>query len=96
MTSTVLNQQVADWEMDSSIFPTGTNVDGRRLSFQEILEWLEYAEKNWFSNYLPTHTSRHPTEFFDRLLLWLRNDSLTPEDAPVLFPLSDCFRRSYH
>ena len=87
MASTALNTLIAQWDLDPMRQSRGYDAAQKHkpLSFQSILEGMEYAEKQWLGTYLPTQSGPHPSEFFDRLLLWMKNAGLDDEDASVLF-----------
>lgn len=87
MTASALNSLIAKWDLDPSRSPYGNEGSRERKpkTFQSILESLEFAEKEWLTSYLPTQSGPQPSEFFDRLLLWLRNSGVDDEDSPLLF-----------
>ena len=76
-----IDQLVADWDLSPDKAPIGSQPLGKRLTFTDILGVLRYADKNAFSDYIPT---RAPS-FFDRLLIWLQNQGVTEADQQVLF-----------
>lgn len=76
---------VDSWDLNPEMSPMITRQNGRSLRFREILEALCYSDITAFHEYVPTRASEQTPSFIDRLVLWLNNEGVTPEEKSRLF-----------
>lgn len=90
-TPTQLNDLVEQWTLDGhrpigrKAHPAGANQFAYDESFGEILLQLEYFAERFFSRYVPALYTPHSPGYLDRLLAWLKNETLTAEQQRLLF-----------
>ncbi len=76
---------VDSWDLDATIDPLITKQNGHPVRFRDILETLRYSDSQGFREYVPTRASDQTPSFLDRLVLWLENQGIEPEDRCRLF-----------
>ena len=84
-----IDHLAAEWDLIPDLAAFSTTASGRPLRFFEILDSLRFMEQDTFAKYVPIQASPQTSEYFDRLLLWIANAGLTPEDKPLLFEFAN-------
>ncbi len=80
-----INELVDSWDLDAALSPLITAQNGHAVRFRDILEALRYSDSVGFREYVPTRASGQTPSFLDRLLLWMHNHGVAPDERSRLF-----------